>query len=195
MTAPLYVIMIITPFYKSLADRFGRKVFLALNTFGMGLGMLICMLAENPVVYLVGVGVINFMMNNDMQVLYIMESVPEKHRVKITSITKAVALLGVMAIPALRNLFMTDGGGAWQKVFMIPAVAGMIMGIVSLLAMPETPAYLKRRIAYLEKTEEAENDNSAQQSQGGVKDAVKCIFGKGRGYYGCYGSRVGLIFT
>ena len=177
MTAPLYVIMIITPFYKSLADRFGRKLFLAINTFCMGLGMLICMLAPNPVTYLVGVGVINFMMNNDMQVLYIMESVPEKHRAKFTSITKAVALLGVMAIPTLRNLFMADGSGAWQKVFMIPAIAGMIMGIVSLLAMPETPAYLKRRIARLEKAEDAEDSNSAAKSQGGVKDALKFIFG------------------
>ncbi len=180
MTAPLYAIMLITPFYKSLADRYGRKLFLAINTFGMGLGMLICMLAPNPIIYLVGVGVINFLMNNDMQVLYIMESVPEKHRAKFTSITKAVALLGVMAIPALRNLFMTDDGGAWQQVFMIPAIAGMVMGIVSLLAMPETPAYLKRRIAKIEKTEEpctAENGNPSEQSQGGVKDAIKFIFG------------------
>lgn len=177
MTAPLYVIMIITPFYKSLADRFGRKIFLALNTFGMGLGMLICMLAPNPVVYLVGVGAINFMMNNDMQVLYIMESVPEKHRAKFTGITKAIALLGVTVIPALRNLFMADSGGEWQKVFMIPAVAGMVMGMVSLIAMPETPAYLKRRIARSEKTEAAETDNAADSSQGGVKDAVKFIFG------------------
>lgn len=177
MTAPLYVIMIITPFYKSLADRFGRKIFLAINTFGMGVGMLICMLAPNPIVYLVGVGVINFLMNNDMQVLYIMESVPEKHRAKFTSITKAVALLGVMAIPTLRNLFMADGGGAWQKVFMIPAIAGMVMGMISLIAMPETPTYLKRRIARLEKSEDTENSNSEEESQGSVKDAIKFIFG------------------
>ena len=179
MTAPLYAFMLITPFYKSLADRYGRKLFLAINTFGMGVGMLICMLAPNPIVYLMGVGVINFLMNNDMQVLYIMESVPEKHRAKLTSITKAIALLGVMAIPTLRDMFMTDDGGAWQQVFMIPAIAGMLMGIVSLLAMPETPAYLKRRIAHLEKSQApctAENGNSAEQSQGGVKDALKFIF-------------------
>ena len=60
---------------------------------------------------------------------------------------------------------------------MIPAIVGMVMGIVSLLAMPETPAYLKRRIARLEKSEDAEDSNSAEQSQGGVKDALKFIFG------------------
>ena len=179
MTAPLYACMLITPFYKSLADRFGRKIFLALNTFGMGLGMFICMLAPSPIVYLLGIGIINFLMNNDMQVLYIMESAPEKHRAKLTSLTKAIALLGVMVIPALRDLFMTEDGSGWQRVFMLPAIAGMVMGIVSLLAMPETPAYLKRRIAHLENPEQLPSwgkSKAPEDSQGGVVDALKFIF-------------------
>ena len=178
MTAPLYACMLITPFYKSLADRYGRKLFLALNTFGMGLGMLFCMLAPNVYVYLLGIGIINFLMNNDMQVLYIMESAPEKHRAKITSITKAIALLGVMVIPALRDLFMLEDGSGWQKVFLLPAIGGMAMGLISLLAMPETPVYLKRRIASLENPPEisASAKKTAEQSQGGVVDALKFIF-------------------
>ena len=177
MTAPLYACMLITPFYKSLADRYGRKLFLALNTFGMGLGMLFCMLAPNVYVYLLGIGIINFLMNNDMQVLYIMESAPEKHRAKITSITKAIALLGVMAIPALRDLFMLEDGSGWQKVFLLPAIGGMAMGLISLLAMPETPVYLKRRIASLENPAAVPAaKKSAEQSQGGVVDALKFIF-------------------
>ena len=35
MTAPLYVIMLITLFYKSLADRFGRKLFPVLRDIFM----------------------------------------------------------------------------------------------------------------------------------------------------------------
>lgn len=179
MTAPLYACMLITPFYKSLADRYGRKLFLALNTFGMGLGMLVCMLAPHPVVYLLGIGIINFLMNNDMQVLYIMESAPEKHRAKITSITKAIALLGVMVIPALRDLFLLEDGTGWQKVFLLPALGGMTMGILSLLAMPETPVYLKRRMDALENPVSIPADSKAKtadQSQGGVVDALKFIF-------------------
>ena len=182
MTAPLYVIMIITPFYKSLADKFGRKVFLALNTFGMGLGMFVCMMAPNPVIYICGIGIIYFLMNNDMQVLYVMESAPEKHRAKLTSITKAIALLGVTFIPILRDVFMKNDGSQWQKVFMIPAIAGMIIGIVAFFIMPETPAYLKRRIAYLETPESerkaaVENKKkSSEDSEGGVVPALKFIF-------------------
>ena len=33
--------LIVTPFYKSLSDRFGRRLFLMINTIGMGVGMLI----------------------------------------------------------------------------------------------------------------------------------------------------------
>lgn len=181
MTAPLYACMLITPFYKSLADRFGRKLFLALNTIGMGIGMFICMIAPNPVVYLIGIGVIYFLMNNDIQVLYVMETAPEKHRAKLTSITKAIALLGVTVIPMLRDVFMKDDGSAWQKVYMIPAIAGVVVGIIALLIMPDTPAYIKRRIAYLntpesERVASEKKDKTTEQSEGGVIDALKYIF-------------------
>lgn len=183
MTAPLYVIMLITPFYKSLADKFGRKVFLAINTIGMGVGMFVCMMAPNPVIYICGIGIIYFLMNNDMQVLYVMETAPEKHRAKLTSITKAIALLGVTFIPILRDVFMKNDGSQWQKVFMIPAIAGIVIGIIAYFIMPETPAYLKRKIAYMEMSEEErkaleenKKKKSSEDSDGGVIAALKFIF-------------------
>lgn len=107
MTAPLYVIMLITPFYKSLADRFGRKLFLVLNTVGMGIGMFVCM---------------------------------------------------------------------------IPSIVAVIVGLSAIVLMPETPTYLKRRIAYLEMTDEEraalhnKEKKSAENSDGGVVAALKYIF-------------------
>ena len=182
MTAPLYAVMLITPFYKSLADRFGRKLFLVLNTVGMGIGMFVCMIAPNPVVYVCGIGIIYFLMNNDMQVLYVMESAPEKHRAKLTSITKAIALFGVTVIPMLRDIFMKNDGSKWQMVYMIPAIVAVIVGLSAIILMPETTAYLKRRIAYLELTEEerakleSEEKKSTEESDGGVIVALKYIF-------------------
>ena len=113
--------------------------------------------------------------------LYVMESAPEKHRAKLTSITKAIALLGVTFIPILRDVFMKNDGSQWQKVFMIPAIAGIIIGIIAFFIMPETPAYLKRKIAYLEMPEEkrkalAENKKAAENAEGGVVAALKFIF-------------------
>ena len=182
MTAPLYVIMLITPFYKSLADRFGRKLFLVLNTVGMGIGMFVCMIAPNPVVYIFGIGIIYFLMNNDMQVLYVMESAPEKHRAKLTSITKSIALLGVTFIPLLRDMIMKNDGSKWQQVYMIPSIVAIVVGLAAIVLMPETPAYLKRRIAYLEMSDEErtalanKEKKSTEESDGGVVVALKYIF-------------------
>ena len=84
----LYSGVLLAPFYKSLADRFGRRIFLAINTLGMALGMIICMIAPNLVVYMLGSMIMLFVTPNDFHVMYIMEVSPAKHRNKIASITK-----------------------------------------------------------------------------------------------------------
>lgn len=182
MGAPVYSVMILMPFYKSLADRFGRKLFLVLNTIGMGIGMGICMAANSPLVYILGMLVINFVMYNDMQVIYVMECAPEKHRAKLTSLTKAVALLGVTLIPLLRDLFMGDDGSQWRKVFMIPAIVAAVVGIAAIFLMDETPAFVAKRVNYLEMTDEERSakalseKKAADESKGGVGRALKFIF-------------------
>ena len=72
-------------FYKPLSDRFGRKLFLVVNTFGMALGMLIIALTHGIALYIVGAVLIFFFVPHDMQVVYVMESAPAKHRATIYS--------------------------------------------------------------------------------------------------------------
>lgn len=181
MSAPLYSMMILMPFYKSLADKYGRKLFLVINTVGMGVGMGICMNAGSALMYLFGMLVINFVMYNDMQVMYVMECAPEKHRAKLTSLTKAVALLGVTTIPILRDIFMGNDGSQWRKVFMIPAAVAVVVGIAAIFLMDETPVFVARRAAYLEMTDEersakaASEKKAADESKGGVGKALKFI--------------------
>ena len=182
MGAPVYSAMILMPFYKSLADKYGRKLFLVLNTIGMGIGMGICMGAGSPVVYILGMLVINFVMYNDMQVIYVMECAPEKHRAKLTGLTKAVALLGVTLIPILRDAFMGSDGSQWRKVFMIPAIIAAVVGVAAIFLMRETPVFLKKRVEYLSLSDEqraekaAQEKKAADESKGGVGRALKFIF-------------------
>ena len=75
-TIPTYILTAINPLYRTLADRFGRKIFLFINTLGMGLGMLICMTAANPYLFVVGTCLTGFFTPNDMQVIYLMETAP-----------------------------------------------------------------------------------------------------------------------
>ena len=60
MSLPANIIILILPFYKALADRLGRRLFLFINTIGMGMGLLICMVAPSIYVYIVGLLVIKF---------------------------------------------------------------------------------------------------------------------------------------
>lgn len=181
MGAPLYAVMIILPFYKALADKYGRKLFLVINTVGMGVGMGICMSAGSPLIYILGMLVINFVMYNDMQVMYVMECAPEKHRAKLTSLTKAVALMGVTLIPILRDIFMGNDGSQWRKVFMIPAVVAVVVGLAAISLMDETPVFVSKRLAYLQMSDEeraakaADEKKAADESKGGVGRALKFI--------------------
>ena len=182
MSIPIYCTMIFMPFYKALADRYGRKLFLVINTICMGVGLGICMSARGPLVYIAGLLVINFVIYNDTQVIYVMECAPEQHRAKLTSLTKAIALLGVTLIPILRNAFMGNDGSQWRKVFLIPAVVGLAGGIAAIFLMDETPVFLRKRVAYLRSSDEeraaaaASEKKAADESKGGVIKALKFIF-------------------
>ena len=117
MMMPAYVFYFILPFYKSLADKFGRKMFLVLNTLGMALGMFTIWISPNIYTYILGCLIIRFFIPNDMQVMYIMEAAPEKHRAKLCSITKAFGYVGVSCIPLLRLVMMDNDSTRWREIF------------------------------------------------------------------------------
>ena len=63
-------VMIAGAIYKSMSDRFGRKIFLVLNTIAMGLGMFVVYLAGemgSAAVYIMGSLLITFFIAHDMQ--------------------------------------------------------------------------------------------------------------------------------
>ena len=180
----LYSGVLLAPFYKSLADRFGRRIFLAINTLGMALGMFICMIAPNLVIYLLGSMIMIFVTPNDFHVMYIMEVSPAKHRNKIASITKSLGLLSVSLLGVLRLIFVPDGAGAeaWRYVYLVPVILTVIVGALSFFLVQETPVFVNKRIEYLKQTDEErkqkdeEIKKDASKAQGGVKNAIKYIF-------------------
>lgn len=180
----LYSGVLLAPFYKSLADKFGRRIFLAINTLGMALGMAICMIAPDLVTYLIGSMIMIFVTPNDFHVMYIMEVSPAKHRNKVASITKSLGLLSVSLLGVLRLAFVPDGSGpeAWRLVYLVPVILTAVVGVLSFFLVQETPVFVNKRIEYLEQTDEErkqkeeEIKNDASKAQGGVKNAVKYIF-------------------
>lgn len=178
MMMPAYVFYFILPFYKSLADKFGRKMFLVLNTLGMALGMFTIWTSPNIYTYILGCLIIRFFIPNDMQVMYIMEAAPEKHRAKLCSITKAFGYVGVSCIPLLRLVMMDNDSTRWREIFIIPVIMGVAVSILCAILVKESPVFMSQRINHLEK-ELADNGNAESKKnapKGGVFNAIKFIF-------------------
>lgn len=163
-------------FYKPLSDRFGRKMFLIINTLSMSLGMLLISLTHGIVFYLIGTVIILFFVPHDMQVVYIMESAPAKHRAKIYSIVKCIATVGIMLVPLFRKLFM-EAAAEWRIVYLIPAIIGVVVSFVALFFARETDTFIDSRMAYLKMTDEeieqAKREKTSKDSQGGFFTGLK----------------------
>lgn len=163
-------------FYRPLADRFGRKTFLIINTFGMSLAMFVIFLSQNVFMYVIGACLIMFFIPHDMHVVFIMESSPQKRRAITYSVIKFFANMAVMLVPILRRMLMHNAS-EWRNVYMIPAIVGIIVSLIALLCAKETDAFIESRIRYLRMTEDElkaqEAQKKAENSQGGLVAALK----------------------
>lgn len=162
--------------YRPLADRFGRKVFLIINTFGMSLALLVIFLSRNVIVYFIGACMVQFFIPHDMHVVYIMESSSPKQRARTYSVIKFVANMGVMLIPLMRKLMM-ENASEWRNVFLVPAIVGLVASFIALLLARETDSFIDSRLRYLRLTDEerqAEKEKKAlDNAQGGLIPALK----------------------
>lgn len=165
--------------YRPLADRWGRKTFLVINTFGMSIAMLVIFLSDNLLLYFAGACMVQFFIPHDMHVVYIMESAPSKHRARIYSVIKFFANMSVMLVPFLRDKLMQDAG-EWRNVYFIPAVVGVITCLIALLTARETDSFIDSRLRYLKMTDEEREAEKAQKSsenaQGGLIHALRFAF-------------------
>ena len=162
--------------YRPLADRWGRKLFLIVNTFGMSFAMVVIFLSNNVFLYFAGACLVQFFIPHDMHVVYIMESSPSKSRARVYSTIKFVANMGVMLIPLLRRMLMEDAS-QWRKIYLIPAIVGLVSSFIALLSARETDAFIDSRLKYLrmsdEEREEQKKQKNTESAQGGLIPALR----------------------
>lgn len=144
-----YPVTVLIIFYRPLADKFGRKPFLVINTLCMGLGLFLVYLSKDIYVYMIGGTLMSFMVSHDMQCVYILECSDKKSRARNYAIVKAVAILGTLLVPLLRATLMQNVSERWHVVYLVPAIIGFVMSLFALLFARETNAFLIKRIEYL----------------------------------------------
>lgn len=187
--------------YKPLSDRYGRKLFLIINTLGMGIGLFFVFLSNNIALYVIGSTIVAFFVPHDMQVVYVTESSPPKHRAKIFSLVKCVSTLGLMLIPLLRRTLMADAS-EWRNVYLVPALLGIVVSFIALLLLRETDAFIESRLKYLRMTDEEreaeKNSKNSSSAQGGIVAAFRFV-AKHKQLRWLYGSvafcTVGVLIT
>jgi len=187
--------------YKPLSDRYGRKLFLIINTLGMGIGLFFVFLSNNIALYVIGSTIVAFFVPHDMQVVYVTESSPPKHRAKIFSLVKCVSTLGLMLIPLLRRTLMADAS-EWRNVYLVPALLGIVVSFIALMLLRETDAFIESRLKYLRMTDEEreaeKNSKNSSSAQGGIVAAFRFV-AKHKQLRWLYGSvafcTVGVLIT
>ncbi len=182
------IMLIVSMFYRSLADRLGRKIFLFINTLGMGASLLVFFTATNFVGYVIGFCCLRFFVTPDQQVVYIFELAPKKYRNTIFSSIKGMAVFGLLFVSLLRKIFLNSDSSAllesdlykYKWIFLTVAIAAAVISFLALLFARESDAFLEQRISYLKKTPEelAElgNEKDASKAQGGFLSALKYTF-------------------
>ena len=177
ITYPISLLMVV---YRPLADKYGRKPFLVLNTFCMALGLFIVYLSQDIVVYMIGGTLMGFMVSHDMQAVYILECSSEKNRARNYSIIKAIAILGTLLVPLLRETLMQNVSERWHLVYLVPAIIGFALSFLALLCAKETHVFLTSRIAYLKTPldvrEKKSKEEKLKNAQGGMINAIKFAF-------------------
>ena len=163
--------------YKPLSDKYGRKPFLIINTIGMGAALIVISLSYSIPVYILGATMVSFFIPHDVQMLYLMESVPAKRRVTIYAVIKAITTLFVILIPMLRNLLMGSDISRWHNVYMVLGLFAVVIAFIAAVGIRETEPFMRRRIAYLKQSDEerknAKEDKSGADANGGLGAAFR----------------------
>jgi MFS family permease len=74
---------------------------------------------------------------------------------------------------------MGDDIMRWRGVFQIPAAIAVVVAVVALFAVRETTPFMKKRLEYLNMSDEerkaAKTDKSAEKARGGIISAVRYV--------------------
>ena len=172
-------------FYKPLADKFGRKPFLVINTFGMALAVFICSFARTEgsfILFWLGFFLLRFFVTPDEQVVYIIETVSEKNRAKTLGIIKGIAEIFLVVNSLLRMAFVggdiygssSTKSSNWPYVFLTIAGMCFIAALIALLFAKETEPFINSHLEELKNIKENKVVKTKQDA--GFINSLKYIF-------------------
>ena len=172
---------LLTVFYKPLADKLGRKTILCMNAVGTVIGILFTFTSPTVYFYCFGVALYTFFMQNDVQMVYILETAPKDKGARLFGVIKSFGILGLVIIPILRDTVMNNDATRWRSLFFIPLLVCAAIVLLLLFCCRETRMFLDKRIAYLEQSDEeraaeAAAAKQASENKTGLLESIKYIW-------------------
>ena len=166
-----YVISFLVSFYKSLADRIGRKPLFVLSALGMAAGLLIIFCCRSYLVFLIGSFMLSFFIGSDIQILYVLEEAPKEKRATVYSLLKGIGGLSSVAIPTMRATLMQNDPTKWRNVYLLPGLFGLAVAALIILLVKETRIFQDRRIQQLEAAQSSTPESLTETGETAVKKA------------------------
>ena len=148
----------LTFLYKPLADKIGRRRTLMINVCCFGIGMFLCYSAKNIYVYLLGVAIFTFFTQNDVQMVYILETAPKDKSARMFSTVKSIGILGLLFVPILREKLLNNDLSLWRNLYLFPVILCVVVFICFVLFMKESDAFVDNR----EENEDSQSLNTKQ---------------------------------
>ena len=189
-----FAFMGICPFYKALADKSSRKAFFIINCIGLiiscfltGFSHFIFSMANGNsaietlaiATYIIGNSFIIFFTIQDIQMLYVFETISEKKRALVYGLAKGVGTLGSVLVLVIKLFFVTEGKGlSLNIVLYLIAGFGLATLLIAILFLRESDPFVKQKIKELEiPLEEREKKRiEAKNSKFGLVNGIKLCF-------------------
>jgi len=139
-------LMVGSMFIKGLQDKFGRRKIFVVSTIGMTIGVLITVLVPtgNFGIYFIGSTITSLFLFNDMQYVYINESMSSNKRAQAFTTAKIVGIIAILMLPVVRGVIkLGEPGGTnnWRPIYYLPLIIGIIVIILSVIFLKEPHAY------------------------------------------------------
>lgn len=133
------------------ADKIGRKIMLAINSFGLGISALLLSLSVNIIMYTIFLFLTYIFFSSDMWLIYINEEAPAEKRASWTNLVLATGVVGPIMMPILRSIFISDTLSNWRGMTLLPIILGIPLGFVVLFTIKETSKYEQIKTGLIEK--------------------------------------------
>ena len=120
-------------FARLFADITGRKIWLFITAFGMGLGAIIVGTSNSVAIFTVGLFILYVFYSSDIWAIYVAEEAPKKKRGIYQNLVLIAGLLAGVAGFILMGIFITDEHQNWRPLVLIGGFGIVLAFFVFLL--------------------------------------------------------------